>query len=92
MTSILMVIMVMTSLPRKAYISRLIYQAYHTDKTKLKKHGAQDKIDFCTCSWCLEPPSTYQDPASLTKPPVFPSVIYLIGVSMMHIKIRYKCR
>lgn len=45
------VLMVMASLLRKAYISRLIYDAYHNKKTKLKKHGANDKIDFCTCTW-----------------------------------------
>ena len=33
--------------------------------------------------------STYQDPASLSKPTIFKEIVYTLGVSCMHLKVRY---
>ena len=56
--------------------------------TGLKKHGAADKLDNCTCLFCFAPPDTYHDPASLENNALFEEVIRLLGVSSMHLKVR----
>ena len=53
----------------------------------LKKHGAKDKIDNCTCLICLAPPSTYHERTSLDNAPVFLNKSRVLGCSSMHLKI-----
>ena len=78
-----------TSSPRKAYVAKLLHNAVHHEKRRLKTHGQADKLDYCTCTWCFQAPSTYQDPASLSKPTIFKEIVYTLGVSCMHLKVRY---
>ena len=76
------------SSPRHAYVQNLLQEAVADGVTGLKKHGAADKLDNCTCLFCFAPPDTYHDPASLENNALFEEVIRLLGVSSMHLKVR----
>ena len=55
----------------------------------LKKHGAKDKIDNCTCLICLAPPCKYHDLTSLDNAPVFLNKSRVLCCSSMHLMINY---
>ena len=74
--------------PRKAYTQHLLAERVAAGEKGLKKHGEADKIDNCTCLYCLAPPSTYHDPASLQNVDLFMELTKTLGVSCMHLKVR----
>ena len=73
---------------RHAYCQDLLKQLVDEGKEGLEKHGDARKIDNRTCLWCLGHPDSYSDPASLNKDPVFMEPTKLLGISMMHMKVR----
>ena len=75
--------------PRHAYVQNLLQDAVADGVTGLKKHGAADKLDNCTCLMCFAPPDTYHDSASLENEVLFKDVVMLLGVSSMHLKVRW---
>ena len=73
---------------RHAYCQDLLKQLVDEGKEGLEKHGDARKIDNRTCLWCLGHPDSFNDPASLTKDPVFMELTQLLGISVMHLKVR----
>lgn len=76
------------SFSRHAYVQDLLAKKVDEGVEGLEKHGDPRKLDNRTCLWCLGHPDTYGDPASLTKNPVFQELTKLLGISMMHLKVR----
>ena len=57
-------------------MGKILHDAYHKEGRRgIKKHGDGDKIDYSTCTWCFEPPSSYQSVESLSKGAVFPEIV-----------------
>ena len=73
---------------RHTYVQDLLAKKVDEGVEGLEKHGDPRKLDNRTCLWCLGHPDTYGDPASLTKNPVFQELTKLLGISMMHLKVR----
>ena len=79
----------LTSSPRRAYMGKLLHDAVHIEKRRLKTYGSADKLDYCTCTWCMCAPDTYHHADSLAKPAIFKDIVYNLGVSCMHMKVRF---
>ena len=51
--------------PRRAFMAKLLHDAVHIEKRRVKTYGAADKLDYSTCTWCMEVPDTYHLPNML---------------------------